>query len=135
MKKERVDLHFVWLIVVTVGLVFFWVKFAFGKDARTVRLSDERMAVIFIHPGQSVILNFPVKPNKVILGNKGLFSVEYVENDLAVSALTTQAKSNLFVFLTGRRFGFDLVTTSGPGDEIVLVRDRLEKSMPVRFKE
>jgi hypothetical protein len=133
--RNKIDLHFIWLLLVVIGLVFIWVKFSWAKDARTVRLNDEKMAPIFVHPGQSVILNFPVKPNKVILGNKGLFSVEYVENDLAVSALTSTAKSNLFVFLTGRRFGFDLITTMAPGDEIVLVRDRLEKNFSVKVNE
>ncbi len=134
MNRNKIDLHFIWLICVTIFVFFTWLKFGWAKDARTVRLNDEKTVPILIHPGQSVILNFPIKPNKVILGNKGLFSVEYVENDLAVTALMPNAKSNLFVFLTGRRFGFDLITTSGPGDEIILVRDKLEKSFPAKVQ-
>ena len=66
----------------------------------------------------------------MILGNQGLFAVEYVENDLAIAALRGEAKGNLFVYMEGRRFAFDLATISAGGDEIILVRDVVEK--PVR---
>ena len=105
---------------------------AMGAKARTVYLSETDMAAIRVVPGRSTILNFPIKPNKVILGNQGMFAVEYVENDLAIAALRGQAHGNLFVYMEGRRFAFDLSTTDAGGDEIILVRDAVEK--PVRGK-
>lgn len=105
---------------------------AFAARARTVYLTEMDMASIRIVPGRSTILNFPIKPNKVILGNQGMFAVEYVENDLAIAALRGKARGNLFVYMEGRRFAFDLTTTDSGGDEIVLVRDAVEK--PVRGK-
>ncbi len=102
--------------------------FSFAAPARTVYLSESTMATIRVVPGRSTILSFPVKPNKVILGNHGLFAVEYVENDLAVAALRSEARSNLFVYMEGRRFAFDL-RTSPQGDEIILVRDAVEKEI------
>jgi hypothetical protein len=101
---------------------------SFAAPARTVYLSESTMATIRVVPGRSTILSFPVKPNKVILGNQGLFAVEYVENDLAVAALRSEARSNLFVYMEGRRFAFDL-RTSPQGDEIILVRDAVEKEI------
>lgn len=100
----------------------------FGAQARTVYLSETNIASVRVVPGRSTILSFPVKPNKVILGNQGLFAVEYVENDLAIAALRSEARSNLFVYMEGRRFAFDLKTSS-QGDEIVLVRDAVEKQI------
>jgi len=105
---------------------------AFATKARTVYLSETDMASIRIVPGRSTILSFPIKPNKVILGSQGMFAVEYVENDLAIAALRGEARGNLFVYMEGRRFAFDLGTVSGSGDEIILVRDWVEK--PVRGK-
>jgi hypothetical protein len=105
---------------------------AFAAKARTVYLSETDMASIRVVPGRSTILSFPIKPNKVILGNHGMFAVEYVENDLALAALRGEARGNLFVYMEGRRFAFDLSTVSGSGDEIILVRDVVE--MPVRGK-
>ncbi len=105
---------------------------AFATKARTVYLSETDMASIRVVPGRSTILSFPIKPNKVILGNQGMFAVEYVENDLAIAALRGDARGNLFVYMEGRRFAFDLSTKSASGDEIILVRDLVEK--PVRGK-
>ena len=105
---------------------------AFATRARTVYLSETDMESIRVVPGRSTILSFPIKPNKVILGNQGMFAVEYVENDLAIAALRSDARGNLFVYMEGRRFAFDLVTVSASGDEIILVRDVVEK--PVRGK-
>jgi hypothetical protein len=107
----------------------------FAKKARTAYLTDKKMENVSVAPGRSVILSFPSRPTKVIVGNQGLFAVEYVENDLAIAALRNPARSNLFVYLEGRRFGFDLRTTAGDGDEILLVRDSEDQKVKVRIKE
>lgn len=106
-----------------------------ASKARTVYLTDKKMERVSVAPGRSVILNFPSRPSKVIVGNQGLFAIEYVENDLAIAALRSPAHSNLFVYLEGRRFGFDLRTTAGTGDEILLVRDSEDQRIKVRIKE
>jgi len=105
-----------------------------AHEARTLRLSPKQMGRIIIAPGRTTILSFPMKPTKVILGNKGMFAVEYVENDLAIAALTSTSRSNLFVYLDSRRFGFDLSTSSQGAEEIVLVRDATENQMKVNVK-
>ena len=100
-----------------------------GARARPVYLSETTMASVRVTPGRSTILSFPVKPNKVVLGNQGLFAVEYVENDLAIAALKGPARSNLFVYMEGRRFAFDIATTPEAGDEVIQVRDSVEKQI------
>lgn len=105
-----------------------------AAEARTVYLNDKKMQPITIGAGRSTILSFPSKPSKVILGNQGMFAIEYVENDLAVAALRHPATSNLFVYLEGRRFGFELRTTGEGGDQIVLVRDAEERKVKVKIK-
>ena len=98
-----------------------------ATPAKTVFLSDTEIAHVILSLGRSTVLSFPLKPSKVILGSHGLFAVEYVENDLAITALSPNATSNLFVYLEGRRFAFDLKTVAAGGDEIVVVRDASEK--------
>ncbi len=71
------------------------------------------------------VLSLPTEPSKVILGSAGSFGMEYVENDLAIS-LRTNARSNLFVYMYGRRFAFDLKASSSGGSSIVVVRDEIE---------
>ena len=91
--------------------------------ARTVRLDEKTVAAVKVTPGFTTILSFPMKPSKVLLGNRGLFGVEYVESDVAISALKPGARSNMYVYLEGRRFAFSLSTAPSGGDEIILVRD------------
>jgi uncharacterized protein YfaS (alpha-2-macroglobulin family) len=106
----------------------------FAKEARTLKLTEKQVATIAITPGRTTVLSFPSRPTKVILGNRGVFAVEYVENDIAIAALSANARSNLFVYLEGRRFAFSLSTNAGIGDEIILVRDASETKMEVKLK-
>lgn len=106
---------------------------AAASKARTLYLTDKKMEPILVGIGKSTILSFPSRPTKVILGSKGLFAIEYVENDIALAPLTAPAHSNLFVYLEGRRFGFDLRTTGEGGDEIVLIRDAEERKIKVKI--
>lgn len=104
------------------------------QSARTVYLSEKQTALVKVPLGRSSILSFPTKPSKVILGSQGAFAVEYVENDLAITALQPSSHSNLFVYLEGRRFGFDLAAVPLNGDEILLVRDSLETRVKVKVR-
>jgi hypothetical protein len=105
-----------------------------AKEARTLKLTEKQVATIAVTPGKTTVLSFPSRPTKVILGNRGVFAVEYVENDIAIAALSPSAHSNLFVYLEGRRFAFNLSTSGGIGDEIILVRDASETKMEVKLK-
>jgi len=106
----------------------------YAMKAKTIILSDKKVAKIRLTPGRSTILSFPMKPTKVILGNTGVFTVEYVENDLALAALMSPARSNMFVYLYGRRFAFDLVTVRRRGDEIIVIRDEKDRDVKVKIK-
>jgi hypothetical protein len=127
--------------MIVFGLMICW--FAIGRvhasgpvrrDVRTVRLSNLSVVALRIAPGRSTIVSFPTKPAKVILGNSALFAVEYVENDLAISSIARGQVSNLFVYLEGRRFAFDLVPVPwNSADSIVVVRDQ-EEPEPTRKK-
>jgi hypothetical protein len=98
---------------------------AYAQEVKTVYLNDTQVVQIPIS-SKGTVLSFPAKPNKVILGNTGAFGIEYVEQDLAVSPLRPGARSNLFVYIMGRRFTFDLRTSMEGGYSIVVVRDAIE---------
>ena len=104
------------------------------KSGRTVYMSEDKLIRVNVIPGRSTILSFPSKPTKVILGNSGLFAVEYVESDLALAALQAPARSNLFVYLRGRRYGFDLGTVTSGGDDVLFIRDGKSRKLKVRIK-
>ncbi len=106
---------------------------SYAKKPRTLYLNDTKMETIYVSPNRTAILSFPTRPSKIILGQKSLFAVEYVEQDLAISPIKIPASSNLFVYLEGRRFGFNLVSGSG-GDDIVVIKDAKEEKQTKRTK-
>ena len=102
--------------------------------ARTIFLDSGQMVRILVRPGRTVILNFPTTPGDFVLGGDDLFSIKHIKNDLAIGALRSTAQSNLFVYLEGRRFGFELETAAVGWDEIVNIRDPSEIKMKVHLK-
>ena len=97
----------------------------------TLHLQTKSVAKLDISLNGTV-LNFPAKPSKVILGRKGSFGIEYVDSDLAISPLSAEAKSNLFVYLDGRRFNFNLIVNTSGGCTLVSVRDSAEVQMQAK---
>ncbi len=97
----------------------------YAQEVRKIYLNDTQVATVNILL-RGTVLSLPTKPSKVILGSAGSFGMEYVENDLAISPLRTNARSNLFVYMYGRRFAFDLKASQSGGSSIVVVRDEIE---------
>ena len=101
---------------------------------KNVYCDDSKMVPILVKPTFTTILNFPVKPDSVVLGSQKLFSVDYIKSDLAINSLTSNSKTNLFVYLFGRRCGFELRTSHGDHDNLVLVRDPEENKIKVQIQ-
>lgn len=95
----------------------------FARDAKTIHLDEKQIAQVTIS-SRGTVLSFPIKPTKVILGRANSFGIEYIDNDLAISPLSSTAHSNLFVYIYGRRFSFDLTTSMNEGNSVILVRDQ-----------
>ena len=101
---------------------------------RTVKCDESKMIEVYVRPSFSTIINFPVKPDNVVLGGKNQFAIEYIKNDLALTALSSNARTNLFVYLFGRRCGFQLMASSANHDNLILVRDPEESKIKFPFK-
>lgn len=121
-NQKRSELFFFALILVLLSA--FTIN-AFADEVKVIRLDEKSIGNVLIST-RGTVLSFPIKPTKVVLGRAGTFGIEYVENDLAISPLNTAARSNLFVYLFGRRFSFDLVTSSQGGSPVIRVLDALE---------
>jgi hypothetical protein len=102
-----------WLITL-VGPVY-------ADSVKTIHLCEKSVASVYITP-KGTVLDFPSEPEKVVLGTKGSFAIEYIRNDLAISPATLSSKSNLFVYLQGRRFTLDLAT-SPAGVTLYFIKD------------
>ena len=101
------------------------------KNVKNIKLDNETVATVYISP-RGTVLSFPTKPEKVILGEKNSFGIEYVENDLAISPYRSNSRSNLFVYMQKRRFVFDLVTSLNNSYSLVIVTDSDQQKVRVR---
>lgn len=117
------------------SLLFLLVNDSEAKTSlRTVKCDESKMIEVYVKPSFSTIINFPVKPDNVVLGGKNQFAIEYIKNDLALTALASNSRTNLFVYLFGRRCGFQLMASASQHDNLILVRDPEETKIKVQFK-
>jgi hypothetical protein len=87
---------------------------------------------IFVKPHVGSRFNFPVKPDDVVFGGSGLFSVKYVKNDVHVSPLSANVTTNMTVYFLGRVCTFKLIASQSQRDEIVIVKDADSAKMKVK---
>ncbi len=125
MRKSKISYLRIFFVLMVHALMYFLVNNSFASEVKMIRLSEASVAKVFIST-RGTVLSFPTKPSKVILGRANSFGIEYVENDLAISPLSLSARSNLFVYLFGRRFAFDLVASPESGTSVIQIRDALE---------
>ena len=110
------------------GLLF--LKIAEAKKARTLYLSEQSIANIYLTQGHSTALKFDKVPRPAIIGNKKAFLVETFQKVVAIKALTRKSKTNLFIFTSEGNFNFNLVSGSKNPDTFVLVK----RKQPVEEK-
>lgn len=110
---------------------------------RTVYTDDMTILPVNLKIGQSTVLRFNEKPKKVVLGNSDYYSVEFIDNDLAIKPLGIMT-TNLFVYGMKNVYGFILRTNQSANyDDLVQVdlkENRLSAQtrmvvMPSPFKE
>lgn len=94
----------------------------FAANVKTIKLCESDVAQVYIST-RGTALEFPVEPEKVLSGSRGSFSIEYVRNDLNISPLSVNARSNLFVYLQGRRFVLDLVASPSTNYALYFIKD------------
>lgn len=87
---------------------------------RTIGVNNDSMAPIYLRLGKSTVLRFPDKPRKVVVGNQNYYSLEFIENDLAIQPLGA-VSTNLFVYTERRTYGF-ILTPGERYDDLVFVR-------------
>ncbi|RYZ78462.1 MAG: hypothetical protein EOP06_29030 [Proteobacteria bacterium] len=100
-----------------------------AEEGRVLRVCEKSVAATFISP-KGTVLEFPSEPEKVFLGTKSTFSIDYIRSDLVVSPLSVLARSNLFVYIHGRRFVFALSTSATSGATFYFIKD-CEKDLAI----
>jgi hypothetical protein len=97
---------------------------ALAESMKIYRICENQVASVSVSP-KGTVLDFPTEPEKVILGTKGTYFIEFVKNDLVLSPKAFGARSNLFVYIFGRRYVFDL-KTDPQGATVAVIKDCTE---------
>lgn len=98
---------------------------------RTAYSDGVAMLPVNLRMGHSTILRFLEKPRKVVLGNSNYYSVEFIDNDLAIQPLGT-VTTNFFVYGIKNVYGFILRTNQGGNyDDLVQLELKEHKSVSV----
>lgn len=121
-KNKKLLNHTLRILFVYLGaasLLFLFLEDSEAKtQLRTVKCDESKMIEVYVRPNFSTIINFPIKPDNVVLGGKNQFAIEYIKNDLALTALASNSKTNLFVYLFGRRCGFQFEGDNSKRDNL-----------------
>lgn len=104
------------------------------SQLRIAKCEESKMTEVFVKPEFTTIINFPIRPENVVLGGKNQFTVDYIKNDIALTSLSSISRTNLFVYLLGRRCGFQLITSRQNYDNLILVRDSDEDKIKIPTK-
>ena len=113
-----------WIFLVVSSALAMVSAAGYADSVKTLYMAQSTVAQVPVST-KGMVLSFPTKPSKVILGNGSSFSVEYVENDIAITPISIHSRANLFVYMLGRRFSFDLIASPTAGNAIVMVRDQM----------
>ena len=94
---------------------------SFAGRVRDLSVNDKSMKPIYLKMGQSTVLRFKERPQKIVIGNQNYFNVEFIGNDVTIQP-QGHVTSNLFVYGKHHTYGFILKVTKGPNyDDLVKV--------------
>ncbi|MBL7555109.1 MAG: hypothetical protein JNM24_04740 [Bdellovibrionaceae bacterium] len=136
MKKR--DLKIQWSILLISLAFMIWI-FHFSAHAKKetgkiVPCDENKSRPVIVSMGRITVLNFPVKPKEIVQGESH-FDFKQIKNDLVIKPLRTGARTNVVVYLPERRCAFDLRSTTGGSDDLILVRDPKDSQMEVKFHD
>ena len=112
--------------------IWFFTSTAYGAP-KTLPCDELRSQQVTVPYGRVTVLSFPISPKEVVPGEAG-FDFKKIRNDLVIKAMRGGSKTNLIVYLEGRRCAFH-INSAVTGDEILLIRDPKEKTIEVKFNE
>ena len=120
-----------YLLFVAVLVFLLYALTSVAKE-KAIPCDDKNTRAVKVAYGRITTINFPFKPKEVVPGRM-IFDFKQIKNDLLVSALHTSGRTNVIVYLENRRCAFDLITVSGQGDDILIVKDPKDSQYEVKF--
>lgn len=103
-----------------------------AKKARTITCPKKWPGTIYVPFNDVMTVEFPEKPRTSLPGNNN-FDFKFIDNDLAIKALSVGAKANLFVYLKNDKCVFRLVSQMSGADDVVRVSYPKEKTVEAKY--
>jgi len=110
------------MLLIDIAILIFLGPPVWAANVKSIKLCEAEVAPVLIST-RGTALEFPVEPEKVLLGSKGSFAIEYIRSDLTISPLSSNSRSNLFVYLQGRRFVLDLISSPSTNHALYFIKD------------
>ncbi|RYZ81151.1 MAG: hypothetical protein EOP06_24015, partial [Proteobacteria bacterium] len=97
---------------------------------RTIEISKTQAATVLTAPGIATIIETVDTPTSVVLGNKRLFKIEFLERAITVRPMRPGASTNLYLFTGNDRFIIDLRSGSRDLSDYSVKLRRLSNAQP-----
>lgn len=121
------------LILAAVASVAFALNFSGAiEKEKSITCDENKSRPVRVPFGRVTVLNFPFKPKDVVPGSNA-FDFKQIKNDLVIVPIRPNGRTNAIVYLAERRCAFDLITVSGTGDSILIVKDPKDSQYEVKF--
>jgi hypothetical protein len=127
-----------YILIMAALVVLAWTSNGYAQAKRvkdqgkTITCDESKAKTIKVTFGRLTVVNFPIAPKEIIPGDSS-FDFFKIKSDVAIKALRSNARTNIFVYMQERRCSFNLVTVSSGGDEMLYVRDPKDKQIEVNF--
>lgn len=131
-----------WLYQVIIGFTFLYLLLSFGQNADALSKKtinkilpcDSFKNIVRVSTKKVTALSFLENPKDLIPGD-GSFDFKRVQNDIFIKALSSSAKTNMFVFVGSKRCRFNLIASEQNVDDLLEIREPSENIMEVEFNE
>lgn len=121
-----------------VALLYLCSSFCLAR-VRTVEVHSDQVVTVKTSIGIATIIQVPDRPNSVVVGDQDSFKVEYLDQAITIKPLTSEARSNLYVYTDWKRYNVELVT--GPQSQadyvVYLASPKIKKPAegPIHWKK
>ena len=95
---------------------------------------DSSKNIVRVSTKKVTALSFLEAPKDLVPGD-GAFDFKRVQNEIFVKALSTNANTNMFVYVGSKRCRFNLITSGQNSDELLEVREPNENVIEAKFHE
>lgn len=140
MTRKRKIFYWIYQLILFLACLYLILTTAPNANAK-VKISSNKTIpcdsiknVVRVSTRKVTALSFLENPKELVPGGTS-FDFKRVQNDIFIKALSSTARTNMFVFVGSKRCRFNLVAAEENVDDLLEVREPSENVMEVQFNE